>query len=157
MQDRFIVPQFIDAEDKIIGPVTVRQFIIMIIGGLFVFAAYKLSDFALFIVQLIIFAFLTILFAFIKINGAPFHVFLLNVIQTSKKPKLRIWLKQEIKFEERQVESEDNNQLVKPKAFLPTSKLSELSLIVDTGGIYKGELEANRANKSPFNSVNYEK
>ena len=30
MQERFIVPQFIDAEDKIWGPITVRQFVIVL-------------------------------------------------------------------------------------------------------------------------------
>ena len=28
--DRFVVPQFIDVEDKIFGPVTVRQFLILL-------------------------------------------------------------------------------------------------------------------------------
>ncbi|KKS92044.1 MAG: hypothetical protein UV69_C0039G0006, partial [Parcubacteria group bacterium GW2011_GWE2_43_12] len=30
---QFVVPQFIDVEDKIIGPITVRQFIIIMVGG----------------------------------------------------------------------------------------------------------------------------
>ena len=51
MDQRFIVPQFIDAEDKILGPITVRQFIIMIVGGLLIFAAYKLADFGLFLLE----------------------------------------------------------------------------------------------------------
>lgn len=158
MQDRFIVPQFIDAEDKIFGPITVRQFVIMIIGGLLIFAAYKLSDFALFIVEFIILTFLTILFSFIKINGAPFHIFLLNFIQTSKKPKLRIWVKEDIKTEEYKLAGEDKkDDFVTPKSFLPTSKLSELSLIIDTGGVYKGEQEASRLNKSIYNRTAYEK
>ena len=47
---QFTVPQFIDVEDKILGPISVRQFLIMLGGGLFAFVAYKVADFALFIV-----------------------------------------------------------------------------------------------------------
>ena len=40
----FTVPQFIDVEDKIIGPITTRQFIICLVGlGLLVLAAYLLA------------------------------------------------------------------------------------------------------------------
>ena len=41
---------------------------------------------------------------------------------------------------------------VKKKRILPTSKLSELSLIIDTGGVYKGEQAANQVNKVYNNS-----
>ena len=47
--DRFVAPQFIDVEDRIIGPITTRQFIIMVIGGVVVFVAYKILDTAGFI------------------------------------------------------------------------------------------------------------
>ena len=47
---QFTVPQFIDVEDKVIGPITVRQFIIMLAGFLAIAICYKLLDFAAFIV-----------------------------------------------------------------------------------------------------------
>ena len=46
---KFIVPQFIDVESKIIGPITTRQFLIMLAGLILGFAAYKLSDLGSFI------------------------------------------------------------------------------------------------------------
>ena len=79
---QFVVPQFIDVEDKVIGPITVRQFIILLAGGGLIVIAYKLSDFALFLLQFVIFSFLTVAVAFIKINGRPIHYFLLNVISS---------------------------------------------------------------------------
>ena len=48
--EQFTVPQFIDVEDKVIGPITVRQFIILLFGGGFIFIAYRLSDFVLFLI-----------------------------------------------------------------------------------------------------------
>ena len=51
---QFTVPQFIDVEDKILGPITVRQFLLLVVGGLIIFAEFKLSDMALFILLAIL-------------------------------------------------------------------------------------------------------
>jgi hypothetical protein len=153
MDQRFIVPQFIDTEDKILGPITVRQFIIMIVGGLLIFGAYKLADFALFAFETFFIAVFTFGFAFVKVNGAPFHLFFINFISTFKKPKIRVWKKEYVKVEEFKAKDEGKaSTYVKRKRILPTSKLSELSLIIDTGGVYKGERAANQVNKVYNNS-----
>ncbi len=155
MREKFIVPQFIDAEDKIWGPVTVRQFVIILGGGLFEFIAYKLSDFSLFIFWTVFIIFWVGLFAFYKVNGAPFHVFALNFIDTFKKPKIRIWRKEYIKTQEFKSKEEmkklaEQNTPVAPKRLVPSHKLSELSLIIDTGGAYKGEARANSENNVAY-------
>ena len=76
-----VVPQFLDVEDKIIGPVTVRQFIELIVGGLVEVIMYKTLDFPAFVVFGLIVLSLTVVVAFARINGQPFHLFLLNFIQ----------------------------------------------------------------------------
>ncbi len=151
MENRFIVPQFIDAEDKIWGPITVRQFVIVLVGALFIFISYKLSDFGLFLLETIIILALVVLFAFYRVNGAPFHLFALNIVQTFKKPPLRVWLKQYIELKEEELKEEEEDELPPKKTFLPSKKLSELSLIIDTGGVYKGEAEANKINNLDYN------
>ncbi|OGY93588.1 MAG: hypothetical protein A2406_04445 [Candidatus Komeilibacteria bacterium RIFOXYC1_FULL_37_11] len=146
MPERFIVPQFIDTEDKIWGPITVRQFVIILAGLLFGFIAYKLSDFSLFIFWVIFIAFFVGVFAFYKVNGAPFHTFALNFIDsTFKKPALRVWHKEYIKVQEFKSKKENQNPQVSiaHKQMVSSRKLSELSLIIDTGGVYKGEKQAN--------------
>lgn len=153
MQDRFIVPQFIDSEDKIWGPVTVRQFVIVLVGGLFLFIAYRAADFTLFIFEAIIILALVGLFAFYKVNGRPFHVFFLNVIQTLRKPRVRVWKKDLEKHPEAKEKKDKADDFIVPKkVFVSNKKLSELSLIVDTGGAYKGERDANE-----LNNMQYEK
>ncbi|MFA6466738.1 MAG: PrgI family protein [Patescibacteria group bacterium] len=157
MPERFIVPQFIDAEDKIWGPITVRQFVIILVGLLFGFIAYKLSDLTLFIFWMVIIVIFVVLFAFYKINGAPFHIFAINFIETTfKKPALRVWHKQYVKVEK--VKSKDEMQVkegpVAPKKIASSRKLSELSLIIDTGGVYKGERRANEENNVSFSDKN---
>jgi len=93
---KFIVPQFIDIESKIMGPITIRQFATIAIGGVMMFISYRLADFTLFLFLAVVTLLLIVLIGFIKFNGLPFHFFLLNVIGTYKKPMLRVWLKREI-------------------------------------------------------------
>jgi len=128
----------------------------MIVGGLLIFAGYKLADFGLFVFQTVVISALVGLVAFVKVNGAPFHLFLLNFVQTMRKPNIRIWRKEYIKVEEHKNANEDNQEFIPRKLFLPGSKLSELSLIVDTGGVYKGEVSANQINRTAYNNLNYE-
>lgn len=138
---QFVVPQFIDVEDKVIGPITVRQFIILLIAGGVEFLAWKFSDFTLFLFLTLVNAAFTILFAFIKINGRPVHFFILNFIQTSKRPWLRLWYKE---FSPRELRfTMDKKEVPLPttppkKHLVGATRLAELSLIVDTGGVYEG-------------------
>ena len=136
----YVVPQFIDVEDKIFGPITVRQFIIMTIGGLFIFIAFKLSDFSLFIFEAIIILIVTISISFVKINGKLFHYFLIDFFNfLFKIPKFAVWQKKEITKIEKKEKKEKKDDYVALSKTLSRTRLAELSLIVDTGGSYVGE------------------
>lgn len=142
MPDQFVVPQFIDAEDKIFGPVTARQFIILMVVFMIEFALFRLLSFITFLVigiPLIAFGGTV---AFVRINGAPFHYFFLNIIQTFKKPRLRVWSREysdaELKELMKITPAPPSAHFVR-KEFTGTSRLQELTLVVNTGGIYKPE------------------
>lgn len=153
---KYIVPQFIDIENKIFGPITVRQFVTIAVGAVLIFASYKLADFTLFLFLTVVILLAMILIAFIKFNGQPFHIFLLNIVGTYKKPMLRVWLKEEYKLEKQSRRSKKNDEKEEqkkyfvPKKSVSSETLSELALIIDTGGIYKGEAEVNRINQSLY-------
>lgn len=140
--DRFTVPQFIEVEDKIIGPITVRQFIIILVDGIFLAVVYKLADLTLFILMLVLFGGFGMVLAFVKINGQTFHYFLLNVFETLKKPAVRIWQKKYSDNELRYLIKEEKITPPPPilyKEARLVSHLSELALVVDTGGRYVQE------------------
>ncbi|MDD4290557.1 MAG: hypothetical protein PHH83_04820 [Patescibacteria group bacterium] len=142
--NNFIVPQFIDVEDRIFGPITIRQFLICTFGGLLVFAAFKLGDFSLFVFQAIFLVPTTIVFAFVRVNGKSFHYFLLDLlIYLFRVPRIAVWQKKEI-VAKKQIKEEfkKDTYTFEPK-FLPRAKLNEISLIVDTGGAYVGENDNN--------------
>lgn len=145
MQRQFLVPQFIDVEDKIIGPITTRQFVLMLVGTLLIFIEFQLAQFWLFLIESILTFIIFGIIAFLKINGMPFHYFFLNVVQTTKRPRLRVWNKKlkesELKdWVKSGIMKEEVKEAFTPKS-IPTSRLSKLSLIVNTGGVYKGDDE----------------
>ena len=90
---QFVVPQFIDVEDKILGPVTTRQFAIMMVDALVMFIVYKLLSLPIAIITDVVLLVSGLVLSFVRINGQPFHFFLLNVTQTWKRPRVRVWNK----------------------------------------------------------------
>ncbi len=136
-----VVPQFLDVEDKIIGPITVRQFIELLVGGIILVIFYKIFDFSLFIFSGLIVFCITVVIAFARINGQPFHLFMLNFVQTLRNPKLKTWRK-DISFKGIGAPQATESAAVSPVRLrkpLSASKISEIALIIDTGGIYSGE------------------
>ncbi|MFA5358344.1 MAG: PrgI family protein [Patescibacteria group bacterium] len=148
MAHQFLVPQFIDVEPKIIGPITVRQFILMVIAMVIIFIFYKFSTFWTFIIATVLILGLFGVLAFAKINGRPFHYFILNIVETLKRPRLKVWDKT-LDMEEVKALMAYGTQIKKveqiaKKEPLAESHLEELSLIVNTGGAYQSsELDLN--------------
>jgi hypothetical protein len=134
----FAVPQFIDVENKIIGPITTRQFLIMMVAGMLDFIFYKIFYFNTFIILAVIVTGIFGIFAFLKINGMPFHIFFVNLVTTLRKPRLRLWWKEEIKSLPLAEKVEIKKEFV-AKPAIPASRLASLSLIVNTGGAYREE------------------
>ena len=140
--DQFVVPQFIEVEDKIFGPITTRQFIILLATGLFLFIAYKVADFVLFMILLITIGGFSLVFAFVKVNGQTFHYFVLNVIQTVRRPSRRIWRRDYTKKQLKELRLANKVEIpeaIQSKKSISYNRIRDLSLIVNTGGYYKDE------------------
>ncbi len=141
--DQFVVPQFIDVEDKIFGPITTRQFIILLVGGLILFIAFKLADTALFIFLLATVGGFSLILAFVKVNGQAFHFFILNLFQTLRRPSRRIWNKFYTKGELDELRKTVKMEIKESATDVPNmsyNRIRDLSLVVNTGGYYKPEL-----------------
>ncbi len=144
MPQQFVVPQFLDVEAKIIGPITGRQFVILLSVLVLDFIIYRLF-LNLFVVLIIAIPLtgLAFIFAFAKVNGQPFHNIALNMLQTFRKPRLRVWDKS---FSEQMLKERMKKDAIEPvitsepiKKPMDSSRLSELSLVVNTGGVYNPE------------------
>ena len=90
---QFNVPQFIDIKPKIFGPLTLFQFIWVIIGGIFLYLSWKfLQAWAFIAVGLPIFAFWVSLVT-VSVNKRPFGYLILSMIKYLFSPKIYTWKK----------------------------------------------------------------
>ncbi len=142
-RNQFVVPQFLDVEAKIIGFITARQFLIMLGVLLVEFLVYRifLNLFVQLVLGVPILA-LGAIFAFFKVNGQPFHYIVLNMVQTVRKPNLRVWDKTLSDADLKVFLKKDEKPAPPPpptKAPIERGRLSELTLVVNTGGVYNPE------------------
>lgn len=90
---RFTVPQFIEREAKIIGPLTFKQFIYIGSAGLACFIIYFSFSFSFFIISCIVLGGTASALAFLKVGGIPLPKFMWNFFKYSLSPKVYLWKK----------------------------------------------------------------
>ena len=94
----FSVPQFIEMETKIVGPLTWRQFIF--VGGacvaIFFLYFFMKNIFVIFIIVSAVLLISSLGLAFLKIGGHPLPTVLFNFVVYSLSSKIYIWRKESI-------------------------------------------------------------
>ena len=90
---QFNVPQFIEVEDKIIGPLTLKQFLYIGAGAGLLFMLWFFLTLGAFLIVAIPVGLLCGALAFYKPNGRPFISFLGSLLKYLKKPRLYLWRK----------------------------------------------------------------
>lgn len=126
------VPQFIEVEDKIIGPLTLKQFIYIAgAGGLCIVFFYYLPIIVALLLSVPVVA-LAAALAFYKMNGKPFIEVLEAGFNYYTSSKLFLWKHQESKATEKGAAAADTAAITPrgtPK--LTRGKLSELAWSLD--------------------------
>ncbi len=92
---QFNVPQFVEVEDKIFGPLTLKQFLMLLGGGLILLFAWFLFKLWFVVVLAIPIALFLVAVIFVKINGRPFMSFLAAWIRYLSNPRTYIWKRKE--------------------------------------------------------------
>ena len=90
---RFEVPQFIEIEDKIFGPLTWKQFVYVAGGGGLVAVLFFFTPFIVFVLLGTPVAVITFLLSFYPVNNRPFSSFLEAAVRYFKGTKLYLWRK----------------------------------------------------------------
>jgi hypothetical protein len=146
---RFQVPQFIEVEDKIFGPLTLKQFIYLLGGAGLSFIIYtfvgNLIISAIFILPVMGFA---LALAFYKINNKPFIGVVESAFNYYIGNKLYIWKKVDKAIEAKNVVGKpvSTSEFYVPK--LSDSKLKDLTWSLD---IKQSQTPAqNQAGKQTF-------
>ena len=89
---QYAVPQFTEIEDKLIGPLTLKQFLIFLAAGGVILMFYSLLGFSLFFfVFSFPFAVIGLSLAFGTFNGRPLFGLALPIVSFFSKPQVRIF------------------------------------------------------------------
>lgn len=130
---QFQVPQFIDIEDRIIGPLTLKQFLYLAFAAALLFVFWFLFKFYIWIIVALPITALSLAFAFVKINDRPFIHFFLAAVLYFIKPKLYIFSTMPAAPQPKAI-PEKPSEIAAPKTGekVTISKLKELALSLDT-------------------------
>ena len=93
---RFTVPQFIEREAKIVGPMTFRQFIFIAIAGAICFFIYNIAPFSVFVISCVVFGGSALALAFLEVQGRSLPVVLSNLLRFNFAPKMYLWKKSQV-------------------------------------------------------------
>ncbi len=128
---QYQVPQFIEIEDKIFGPLTFKQFIYVVGGAGLAFIIYRFVPFSIIAFPLMFGAIaLALALAFYKINNRSFIFAIESAFYYYINSKLYIWKKKEKKPERIPIEQNKTpNTIYVPK--LTESKLRDLTWSLD--------------------------
>jgi len=125
----FQVPQFIEVEDRIFGPLTFKQFVYLAGGAGAIFMAYTFLPIYLSIWPMILIAVLVLALAFYKVNDRPFVQVLESAFRYLLAAKLYLWKKQEKKIQTSKIILGLEKPLEIPR--LSQSKLRDLAWSLD--------------------------
>jgi len=134
---QYKVPQDVEAEDKLIGPLSIRQFLYVVVGlvwGGLMFALLR-SNLIIMIVAILPVTSFFLLLGFGRRQEQSFENYFVALVQFMFVPRVRIWSKdleqeQLIKKEEKPAEIIVNKNVSK-------GSLKQLALIMDTHGVQK--------------------
>lgn len=110
---RFEVPQFIEIEDKIFGPLTWRQFLYLGGGVGMGVVLFLTTNFIVFVIIGLPLAVLAAALAFYPVNNRPFSFFLEAILTYIKSTKLYLW--------------RQKKDMVHRNAFTPSATFTPLS------------------------------
>ena len=129
---QFQVPQFIEVEDKIFGPLTLKQFVYLAGGGATLFLLWVIFPFIIFIFFAIPIALFSVALAFFKLHGQPFIKVVENAFNYYIGGRIYTWKKKEKIIKREKVEEKATGQL--DEAAIPRltkRKLDDLAWSLD--------------------------
>ena len=137
---RFTVPQFIEIEDKIFGPLTWKQF--LYVGGGFGLAVVLfLTNFILFVFIGIPLAALAGALAFYPVNNRPFSVFLESAVNYFLSDRRYFWRSDGSTVYSQKSESHDRDVAAQQKKEPAQTKIASLSRKLELEALQKDEMD----------------
>lgn len=141
---QYKVPQNVQMEDKIVGPLTLKQMIILGAGGGVAYVVYialaRTYYWEVWIFPVLVVILITVLFAFVRLYNLSFSRFILLFLQHLLIPRQRIWVKKsgDVEFQEiltKESANADKKTGEKSERSVETmKKLKDISSVLDNYG-----------------------
>jgi hypothetical protein len=135
------VPQYIDIEDKVAGPLTAKQLGWIVLLGVILLILWNVASKPVFFISAIPLTLLLIAMAFYKPYGQPLGSFIIFGVLYFFRPKIYFWRRtsqKEIKTPKK-IQAEENYL---PKKQLTSKSIAELAQLLDSEGMqHSGEIE----------------
>jgi len=129
---QYAIPQFTEVEDKLIGPLTLKQFLILLVTGGIVMLFYSILKLSLFFFLFSLpFAIVGLALAFGKFNGRPMFGFIGSFISFFSKPQTRVFHREEPTAMIKKVEKPTTEPDLKMPTESPDSRLRKLAYLLD--------------------------
>src|SRR3989338_2982970 len=126
---RFQIPQFIEVEDRIFGPLTLKQFIYLAGGAGICFAFYRFLNIFIAIPLILAAAGFALALAFFKLNGRTFIAVLESAFHFFRGSRLYIWRKVPKTPTSKDIKAAEETPITVPR--LSESRLKDLTWSLD--------------------------
>lgn len=127
---QYNIPQFIDMEDHIVGPLTAKQLGWLALGGVILLVLWNVLDMVAFFIAGIFVAALFVSLAFLRPNGQPLVNFVMSSVGFLFKPKMYFWKKVPGKIKIIKISKKPTAPLVARK-ILNREQVEKLSEVLD--------------------------
>ena len=151
---QYKVPQDVEAEDKILGPYTLKQFIYAVIGVAYGFLTFKIffaTTPVLFFIIGVPPTVLMLMLGLYQRKDQPFEALFLALVAFWTKPRKRIWLKEPITEVFKIVQPPLVEDVTQQNPGEVRSQLDHLAQVIDTRGARtEFDEEGNAVEESPL-------
>jgi hypothetical protein len=126
----FNVPQFIDIEDKIVGPFSAKQLGWLGLGGVILMVLWNFLDNQAFIIAAVIIGGIFGALAFYRPYGQPLIAFLTSSVYYAFRPRMYVWKRLPEKIVRTQ-KPKSKDDIIKERKKISENKIEELTRILD--------------------------
>lgn len=127
----FNIPQFIEKEDKIVGPLTAKQLGWLAGGGTVLLVLWNVLDKATFYIAAIFVSAIAGALAFYHPNGQPLISFIFSSFSFMSRPKVYLWKRMPEK-ETRKKATHKKIDMIKVRKEVNSAKIEEISKLLDS-------------------------
>jgi hypothetical protein len=141
---QYKVPQDVEAEDKILGPYTLKQFIYAVIGVAYGFLTFRIffgTTPVLFFIIGVPPTILMLMLGLYQRKDQPFEALFLALVAFWTKPRRRIWMKEPITEVFKIVQPPLKEDVTQQSPGEVRSQLDHLAQVIDTRGVRMADEE----------------